>query len=118
MGCYDSKPPAKRWFAMQKTAKDRLRRTLRRLSEWCRWHRHDPLKTQHLMLVKKLKGHYGYYGITGNYPALAKVLYATRRIWRKALARRSQQRLPWAKMLRMLERFPLPSPRTVHRHGT
>jgi RNA-directed DNA polymerase len=59
---------------MQKTAKDRLNRTLCRFSEWCRWHRHDPLDTQHRMLVKKLKGHYGYYGITGNSLALAKVL--------------------------------------------
>ena len=103
---------------MQKTAKDRLNRTLRRFSEWCRWHRHDPLDTQHRMLVKKLKGHYGYYGITGNFPALAKVLYAAKRIWRKALARRSQQRLSWAKMQRILDRFPLPRPRIVHRHGT
>src|SRR5690349_15737740 len=112
------RPTSKRWFAMQKTAKDRLSRTLRRLYEWCRWHRHDPLKTQHRMLVKKLKGHYGYYGITGNFPALAKVLYAAKRIWRKALARRSQQRLSWAKMQRILDRFPLPQPRIVHRHGT
>ena len=110
--------PPKRWFAMQKTAKDRLSRALRRFSEWCRWHRHDPLDTQHLMLVKKLKGHYAYYGITGNFPALARVFYAVRRIWRKALARRSQQRLPWTKMQRILERFPLPSPRIVHQHGT
>jgi len=111
-------PPSKRWFAMQKTAKDRLNRALRRLSEWCRWHRHDSLKMQHLMLVKKLKGHYGYYGITGNFPALAQVFYAVKRIWRRALARRSQQRLPWAKMARILERFPLPAPRIVHQHGT
>jgi RNA-directed DNA polymerase len=112
------RPPVKRWFAMQKTAKDRLSRALHRLSEWCRWHRHDPLDTQHEMLVKKLKGHYGYYGITGNFPALAQVFYRARRIWRKALARRSQRRMSWAKMLRILERFPLPSPRIVHQHGT
>lgn len=111
-------PSVKRWVAKQKTAKDRLRRTLRRLGEWCRCHRHDPLGMQHLMLVKKLKGHYGYYGITGNYPALAQVFYAVRRIWRQALARRSQRRLPWAKMARILERFPLPAPRIAHRHGT
>ena len=103
---------------MQKTAKDRLSRTLRRLYEWCRWHRHDPLKTQHLMLVKKLRGHYGYYGITGNFPALAKVYYMARRIWRKALARRSQKRLSWSTMQRILERFPLLRPRIVHRYGT
>ena len=111
-------PRVKRWFAMQKTAKDRLSRTLRRLYEWCRWHRHDPLETQHLTLVNKLEGHYNYYGITGNFPALAKVHYAATRLWRKALARRSQQRLPWAKMSRILERFPLPRPHIVHRYGT
>lgn len=47
-------PLVKRWFPMQKTAKDRLGRALRRFSEWCRWHRHDPLDAQHSMLVKKL----------------------------------------------------------------
>jgi group II intron reverse transcriptase/maturase len=112
------KPARKRWVVMQKTAKDRLSRALRRLGEWCRRHRHDPLKTQHLMLVKKLKGHYGYYGISGNFPALARVVWAARRIWRKALERRSQKRLSWAKMLRILKRFPLPRPRIVHRYGT
>jgi RNA-directed DNA polymerase len=111
-------PPSKRWFAMQKTAKDRLRRALRRFSEWCRWHRHDPLKTQHLMLATKLKGHYGYYGITGNHPALAQVFYAVRRIWRKALARRSQQRLSWGKMAQILKRFPLPEPRLARQYRT
>lgn len=112
------KPPMRRWIAKQKTAKDRLSRTLRRLGEWCRWHRHDSLETQHRMLTKKIQGHYGYYGLTGNFPALAQVFYAAKRIWRKALARRSQQRLPWSKMQRIWERFPLPAPRIVHRLGT
>lgn len=109
-------PPAMRWFAMQRTAKDRLGRVLRRLSEWCRWHRHDPLETQHLMLVRKLKGHYGYYGITGNFLALAKVFQATERVWYRALARRSQRHLSWTTMQRILRRFPLPKPRIVHQH--
>ena len=103
---------------MRKTAKDRFSRTLRRLYEWCRRHRHDPLETQHLMLVKKLRGHYEYYGVTGNFPALAKVHHVAERIWQKALARRSQRRLTWSRMQRILERFPLPRPRIVHRYGT
>jgi len=106
------------WFAMRRTAKDRLSRALRRLSEWCRWHRHDPLNTQHRMLARKLQGHYGYYGITGNFLALAKVFRATARIWYRALARRSQQRLSWATMRRILKRFPLPPPRIVHQLRT
>jgi RNA-directed DNA polymerase len=106
------------WVVKKRTAKDRFSRALCRIREWCRWHRHDPLETQHLTLEKKLKGHYGYFGITGNYPAISRFLHEVRRAWRKALARRSHQRVPWLKMARILERFPLPVPRIVHRHGT
>jgi len=106
------------WVVKQKTAKDRFSRALRRLREWCRWHRHDPLKTQHLTLTKKLKGHYAYYGITSNFDGIASFFYMAKRVWRTALARRSQQRMSWRKMQKVLERFPLPVPRIVHRYGT
>jgi len=106
------------WIVKQQTAKDRFSRALHRLSEWCRWHRHDPLETQHQMLTKKLNGHYAYYGITSNFDRIARFFFMARRVWRTALARRSQQRLPWRTMLKLLERFPLPAPRIVHRYGT
>ena len=106
------------WVVKQTTAKGRFSRALRRLREWCRLHRHDSLKTQHLTLTRKLNGHYAYYGITSNSRRIANFLYMARRIWRTALARRSQQRMPWRKMLTLLERFPLPAPRIVHRLGT
>ena len=106
------------WIVKQQTAKDRFSRALRRVREWCRWHRHDPLEAQHLTLGKKLTGHYAYFGITGNYDALSRFSYEVRRAWRKALARRSQQSLPWSKMNRILKRFPLPAPRIIHRYGT
>src|SRR5512133_1630075 len=38
----------------RKTAKDRFRRALRRIYEWCRLHRHDPVAAQHAKLKKKL----------------------------------------------------------------
>jgi len=106
------------WVVKRRTAKDRFSRALRRVGEWCRWHRHDPLKTQHLTLTKKLKGHYAYYGITSNFDRIQSFFYRVKRVWRTALARRSQQRMPWRKMLRLLERFPLPPPRIVHRYAT
>ncbi len=106
------------WIVKQTTAKDRFSRALHRLREWCRWHRHDPLKTQHLTLTKKLNGHYAYYGITSNFDRIASFFYMAKRVWRTALARRSQQRMPWRKMQKVLERFPLPAPRIVHRYGT
>jgi RNA-directed DNA polymerase len=83
-----------------------------------RWHRHDPLKAQHLALVKKLKGHYAYYGITSNYGAISRFHHEIPRVWRTALARRSQRGFSWLKMNRLLERFPLPPPRIVHQYGT
>jgi len=61
---------------------------------------------------------YAYYGITSNFDRIAHFFYMAKRVWRKALARRSQQTLPWRKMQKLMERFPLPAPRIVHRYGT
>lgn len=107
-----------KWIVKQRTAKDRFSRALHRFREWCRWHRHDSVKAQHLALVKKLNGHYAYYGITSNFDAMTRLYYEVPRVWRKALARRSQQRFSWAKMNRLLRRYPLPPPRIVHQYGT
>jgi RNA-directed DNA polymerase len=102
----------------QKTAKDRLSRALRRMSDWCRTHRHRPLKEQQATLGRKLNGHYRYFGITGNYPALRALYQETKRIWRKWLSRRSNDGyVTWAKMDALLKRLPLPLPRVVHRLG-
>ncbi len=60
-----------RWVLKRKTAKDRLARALRGIKQWCRVHRHEPLEEQHRVLRRKLRGHYAYYGISGNYRALA-----------------------------------------------
>jgi len=107
------------WFVKQETAKDRFRRSLRRFYDWCRWNRHEPVKTQHLTLTKKLVGHYAYFGITSNFDALAKLLHRVKFLWRKALSRRSQRgQLTWKKMHRLLKRYPLPAPRIYHRYGT
>jgi hypothetical protein len=38
----------------RKTAKDRLKRALKALSEWCRKNRHRPIKEQHQTLKQKV----------------------------------------------------------------
>jgi RNA-directed DNA polymerase len=106
------------WVVKQQTAKDRLRRALHRLRQWCRWNRHHPVETQHRALTRKLKGHYAYYGISSNFRRISSFLYLARRTWHAALARRSQRNMPWRTMEKLLERYPLPAPRIVHRHGT
>ena len=105
--------------AKKRTAKDRFSRTLRRINEWCRTHRHDDVEVQHRALVRKLKGHYAYFGVTSNYAALARLWYEVKAIWRKWLSRRSQKGfLDWKAMHRLLKRYPLPAPRIVHRYRT
>jgi RNA-directed DNA polymerase len=103
------------WVIKQKTSKSRLRRTLKRVSEWCQRNRHFELKEQQVKLSQQLTGHYGYFGVTGNSPALSHVYEAALRIWRKWLNRRSQRgRMPWDRFARLLECYPLQKPVAVH----
>jgi len=103
----------------QRTAKDRFSRALRRVKDWCRQHRHDPLRVQQQGLARKLRGHYAYFGITANFAAIQRLLHEVQRTWRKWLSTRSRDgRLSWQRMTAILERFPLPAPRIVHRLGT
>jgi RNA-directed DNA polymerase len=103
-----------RWVVRQKTARDRLRRTLRRISTWCREHRHDAVKEQHVALSRKLQGHYAYYGVTGNYRALMQMFDEARNTWKKWLSRRNNRGIDWERMLAILEVYKLPRPRVVH----
>ncbi len=104
-----------KWIVCRKTAKDRFRRALKEVHRWCRWHRHEDLETQRRILAWKLRGHYGYYGITGNLQALRRFHFQAVRTWRRWLSCRSQRaRLNWDRMTRLLERYPLPQPRIAH----
>jgi hypothetical protein len=112
---YWGKSRAGRWVIQQKTASKRISATLRRITAWCRQTRHWPICEQHRTLVQKLRGHYAYYGVTGNSRCLALVLREAARIWRKWLSRRSRKsRMNWARFMGVLTRYPLPPPRVVH----
>ena len=104
-----------RWIIKRKTSGRRLQRSLKRLSLWCRAHRHDRLTDQHAALVKKINGHYGYYGITGNARSLQIFHHEAERVWQRWLSRRSQRaKIRWARFQELLRVFPLPPPRIVH----
>jgi RNA-directed DNA polymerase len=101
---------AGKWVVRERTAKDRFRSALKRIGDWCRAHRHDPLPLQQKALGAKLRGHYGYFGRRGNSTRLWRFLWCAGRSWWRGLRRRSQRRLPWERMYRLLERYPLPTP--------
>lgn len=102
------------WVVKKKTRRSRLTRALRVIDEHCRRQRHDPVKKQREALARKMSGHYQYYGVTTNYRSLARFYRQVTRIWHKWLCRRSRKAyIPWDRMRKILERWPLPRPRII-----
>ena len=102
------------WVIKLKTAADRFSRSVRSMDQWCRDNRHISLSQQQQKLNEKLRGHYAYYGVTGNSGALSRFLWEVQRRWRKWLYRRSRTRsMNWARFRRLLQRYPLAGVRTV-----
>ena len=103
------------WVVKRKTAKSRLQRAFQALSAWCRDNFHRPIVEQHQKLSQKLHGHYGYYGITGNFFSLQEFLEGARRIWRRWLSRRRRDgQMSWPDFQRLEKRYGLPKARVVH----
>jgi group II intron reverse transcriptase/maturase len=103
------------WVIQRKTASKRLQRSVQAVAKWCRENRHETIRDQHQALTLKLKGHYQYYGITGNFRCLKSFLFLVRRTWFKWLNRRSQKKsLTWEQFVQMLKLRPLPKARIVH----
>lgn len=105
-----------RWIVKRQTAKHRLNRSLKRVSAWCRENRHLPVREQHAYLSQVVRGHCGYFGITGNSLALVRFREGVRSLWQKWLRRRSNAaarkgREWWDALCR---RYPIPPAHAVH----
>ena len=104
-----------RWVIRRKTMRKRFTRGLKAMDQWCREHRHEPIAEQVAALGRKLKGHFGYYGLTGNYQALQRFRWEVIAIWRKWLARRGDPKgMSWERLHKLLEFFYIPEARVVH----
>ena len=101
------------------TAKNRFARALASVTAWCRFNRHLPIPDQHAHLTAMMRGHYAYYGITGNARRLS---WYARQVARTFLFcflfRGHGNRLDWRRFTALLKRHPLPAVRIVHRHTT
>jgi group II intron reverse transcriptase/maturase len=103
------------WVVKRKTSSNRMERGLRAIAQWCRRNLHRPLREQQRILSQKLRGHCGYYGITGNSSSLSAFRRRMHRTWRYWLSRRNRERtMTWGCFNRMLEVYPLPSAIAVH----
>jgi group II intron reverse transcriptase/maturase len=98
-----------RWVLKRQTAQTRFHRAVTTAARWCQRHRHWPLTEQQRRLNQMLRGHFAYYGITGNARRLAAYRYEIECAWRKWLNRRSQRaRVTWSRFTtHVLERYPL-----------
>jgi len=95
-----------------RTMRKRLRRSLLKVTVWCREHRHDPVEDQQIALNRKLRGHYQYYGRSTNFRSLLEFYRSTCCIWKKWLNRRTRgSTLNWAAFSLLLTRHPLLFPR-------
>lgn len=103
------------WVIKRRTARKRLRRTQKAVWQWCRHNRHAPLQYQYQMLCVKLRGHFRYYGIRGNFPLLENVRRHAEKAWRYWLSRRSSKSaIDWEKFQKLLALYVLPTPKIVH----
>jgi RNA-directed DNA polymerase len=100
-----------RWGMTCKTRRARLRRSVQAIADWCRSHRHLPVKEQHAALTRRIQGHVNYFGVSGNSRSLLLFVHEVERAWYKWLRRRSQQaHLNWKRFGELLSRLPLPRP--------
>ena len=101
------------WGLAMKTRTASFRKSLYKIRDWCRRHWHLPRREQHAALVRRLQGHYNYFGVNWNLRRLSAFRYQVTKAWLKCLQRRSQRgrRLTWERFNRYLSVFPLPPPR-------
>jgi RNA-directed DNA polymerase len=104
------------WRMWCKTRRASLRRAKQAIYDWCRRHRHQPVEAQHAALGRRLRGHFNYFGVSGNFRSLLRLIEATKRAWYKWLCRRShRKRLTWERFTELLRQRPLPHPRITVR---
>ena len=100
----------------RKTSSKKFRAKLKAMNLWLKTVRNMvPLEEWWPVLCAKLRGHYSYYGISGNIRALQAFYWMTQKWAFKWINRRSQKRsYNWEQFYRYLQWNPLPRPRIYH----
>jgi RNA-directed DNA polymerase len=102
-------------MVQRKTQRGRLIRKLKEVRQEMKRRMHRPVGEQHRWLSRVMRGHYAYYGVTGNSYGLHRFRNQAVRAWLWVLRRRSQKRRrSWDRFNTLLCANPLPPPRLVH----
>ncbi len=100
----------------RKTSRSKFRKACKAMKDWLRRIR-SVMRIEEIwpILAAKLRGHYNYYGVSGNSRMIVRFGYVTIRAVMKWLNRRSQCRsFTWKKFSAYMVHYPLPRPRIVH----
>ncbi len=105
-----------RFASKVKTSRKRMKRSVHTVQEWLKTVRNTlPLQDIWPLLAMKLKGHYQYYGVSGNFEGIQRFYRQTRRVTFKWLNRRSQKKSwNWEQFEKMELLFPLPRPKLYY----
>jgi RNA-directed DNA polymerase len=103
-----------------KTSKTKLAKKCKAMTRWLKSIRNQKKPKEWWGILKaKLRGHFQYYGVSGNYDSLETFYNHTMRVLHKWLNRRSQKSsMNWADFNKYMECYPVPKPRIVHNFYT
>ena len=100
----------------RQTSAKKFRAKCKDLNTWLKAIRNTaPTKEWWQIFKAKLRGHFEYYGVSGNFPSISKFYSIAIRLLHKWLNRRSQKKkMSWSKLFVYLERHKLPTPSIKH----
>ena len=103
-------------FLQKRTAPKKLRNSLANFKLWIKSSRNHKRVTELLKIAaSKMRGHYNYFSIRGNYEGINRFYYYGRCILFKWLNRRSQKRsYNWTGFIELLNHLRFPKPRVSH----
>jgi group II intron reverse transcriptase/maturase len=103
-----------KFLLRRQTMRQRLKAKLREVRDELMRRRHQPIPEQGSWLDSVIRGHFAYYAVPTNTPALGAFRTQIRRHWLFALRRRSQHdRTTWTRMSKLSQRW-LPPVRVQH----
>ena len=113
---YVDKTRKGRFKVGRKTRRQKMTMKLKEMNLWLKSVR-NAFKWKDIwkVLAAKLRGHYEYYGISGNFKGIKRFYWAVVKIVYKWMNRRSQKKsMNWSQFRVYLERFTLPKPTLRH----
>jgi len=100
----------------RKTSQKKLKSKRQAVKMWLQENKHMPIDLLIDKLNRKLRGHYNYYGVIGNFGAMESFrLYVTGRLFAALNRRGAKKDLTYEQFNRLLTVYPVLRPKIVHR---